>query len=200
MTAFLLIRHGETDAAGKLLMGWMPGWHLNPHGKQQAEKLAERLSHLPIRAVYTSPLERAIETAMPIAQKHALSPEPLTELGELRMGEWEGMSFAELEGREDWQRFNVYRSGSPCPGGEFMAETQTRMIRQLDSLRQRHTRETVAIVSHADPLRAVVAYVLGIPLDLMQRFEIGHASVSVVEMADWGSRVMCLNVAAEGTP
>jgi broad specificity phosphatase PhoE len=116
------------------------------------------------------------------------------------MGEWEGMSFAELEHRDDWKRFNAYRSGEPCPGGEFMAETQIRMIRQLDCLRRRHAEETVAIVSHADPLRAVVAYVMGIPLDLIHRFEIGHASVSVVQMADWGPRVLCLNLAAEATP
>src|SRR5437764_14516738 len=111
MTTFLLIRHGETDAVGKSLMGWMPGWHLNNRGKQQTEKLAERLARLPIRAVYTSPLERAVETAELIAVKHGLAPEPVQDLGEVHMGEWEGLSMRELERRQDWKMFNTLRSG-----------------------------------------------------------------------------------------
>jgi broad specificity phosphatase PhoE len=193
MTTFLLIRHGETDALGKSMMGWMPGWHLNANGKQQVASLTERLARLPIRAVYTSPLERAIETAEPIARRHGLTHHPMEELGEIRMGEWEGLSMAELQLREDWRKFNTYRSGTRSPGGELIIEVQTRMIRQLQCLEERHSAETVAVVSHADPLRSVVAYYLGIPLDLMLRFEIAPASVTVVEAGDWGPRILCLN-------
>src|SRR5437764_2130754 len=97
MTTFLLIRHGETDAVGKSLMGWRPGLHLNTRGKGQAEELAKTLCELPIRAVYTSPLERAIETAEPLARRHGLSPIPLPDLGEMHLGEWEGLSMTELD-------------------------------------------------------------------------------------------------------
>ncbi len=175
------------------MMGWMPGWRLNARGKQQVEALAEKLARLPIRAIYSSPLERAIETAAAVAQRHGLDPQPLDDLGELHFGEWEGLIMAELDRNEEWKRFNAYRSGVRCPGGELMIETQTRMIRQLDCLRKRHPDETVAVVSHGDPLRSVVAYYLGIPLDLLQRFEISTGSVSVVEAGEWGPRVLCLN-------
>src|SRR5689334_11122571 len=138
MTTILLIRHGETDANGKLLAGWTPGWHLNARGRQQAERLAELLAKAPLEAVYTSPLERAIETAEPIARSRGLAPLVLDDLGEMRVGEWEGKTFAELDGREEWQRFNRQRSSVRPPGGESMMETQLRMLGQLECLTGRH--------------------------------------------------------------
>src|SRR3954447_21629237 len=165
MTTFLLIRHGETDAVGKWIMGWRPGWHLNSTGRQQAETLAKILSRLPVRAVYTSPLERAIETAEPIAQRHGLSPVPLPDFGEMHLGKWEGLSMAELDQRQEFKRFNQYRSGTRAPGGELMLETQVRMVCRLDQLAAEHPDDTVAVVSHGDPLRAVIAHYLGLSLD-----------------------------------
>ena len=121
----------------------------------------------------------------------------MDDLGEIHVGEWQGLSMEELEQREDWRRFNTYRSGTRCPGGELMIETQTRMIRRLACLRDRYRDRTVAVISHGDPLRAVLACYLGIPLDLVLRFEISPASVSIVEDAEWGPRVMCLNDTGE---
>jgi probable phosphoglycerate mutase len=197
MTTFLLIRHGETDAVGKSIMGWKPGWHLNRKGNQQVEMLARKLQSLPIRAVYTSPLERAIETAEAIARPHGLAPLPVPEFGEMHLGDWEGLSMTVLDQREDFRRFNTYRSGVRAPGGELMLETQARMVSQLDHLTTQHPGETIAVVSHADPLRAVAAHYLGISLDHLLRFEISPASVSIVEAGEWGSRVLCLNTTAE---
>lgn len=193
MTTFLLIRHGETDAVGKSMMGWTPGWRLNSRGKAHVQRLAERLARLPIRAVYTSPLERARETAEAIARKHELDPIPVDEFGEIHIGEWEGLDIAELDRREEWKRFNTFRSGVRCPGGELMLETQTRVVRHLLSLCGKHGEEIVAVVSHGDPLRSAVAYFLGMPLDLILRLEISPGSVSVLEIGDWGSRVLRLN-------
>jgi probable phosphomutase (TIGR03848 family) len=193
MTTFLLIRHGETDAIGKSMMGWLPGWHLNQAGQRQVMKLGERLARLPIRALYTSPLERATETAEAVARSHGLEPQKVEDLGEIRMGEWEGLTMQELDGREDWKKFNTYRSGARCPGGETMAEVQVRMMRQLQCLETRHANQMVAVVSHGDPLRAAVSYYLGVPVDLMQRFEISPGSVTAVEAAEWGPRVLCVN-------
>jgi len=193
MTTFLLIRHGDTDAIGQTLAGWTPGWHLNARGKQQAERLAQRLAERPIRAVYTSPLERTVETAEPIARRHGLEAQLVEALGEIRLGEWEGRPFKELDPREDWRKFNAFRSGTRAPGGELMIETQTRMVQQITSLCERHPSDTVALVSHADPLRAVVAYFLGMPLDLVSRLEIGPASLTVLQVHGWGARVLSLN-------
>jgi probable phosphoglycerate mutase len=143
--------------------------------------------------VYTSPLERAVETAAEIARPHALEPQPVEEFGEFHAGEWQGMSIAELDRRDDWQRFNRFRAVTRAPGGELMIETQARMVRQLDRLRGRHHDEMVAVVSHADPLRAAAAYYLGISLDQVLRLEIHTASVSVLQLAEWGARILCLN-------
>lgn len=193
MTTLLLIRHGETDAVGQSIMGWLPGWHLNPAGRRQAALLAQRLACLPIQAVYSSPLERAMETAEPIASPRRLEVSPREDLGELRMGDWEGQAISELDTQEHWRRFNAYRSCVRAPGGELMIEAQTRMVRELDQLRARHPEGTIAIVSHGDPLRAALAHFLAIPLDLMLRFEISPASVSVVEASDWAPRILCVN-------
>jgi len=150
-----------------------------------------------IRAVYTSPLERAIETAEPIARRHGLEPQHVPEIGEIHLGEWQGLTMQELDKREDWRRFNTFRSGTRAPGGELMLETQTRMVRQLDRLCAKHPDEIVALVSHGDPLRSALAYFLGIPLDLVLRFEVSPASLSIVQIHDWGARVLCLNDTGE---
>ena len=116
MTTLLLIRHAQTDATGVSISGWQPGHHLNATGEAQAQKLAERLSALPIRSIHTSPLERAVETAKPIAALHKLELHRRNELGELRVGQWEGLTIGDLDQRDDWRRFNIFRSGARPPG------------------------------------------------------------------------------------
>jgi broad specificity phosphatase PhoE len=193
MTHILLIRHATTDAVGQLIAGWQPGWHLNATGKKQAELLAERLSPLPIKAVYTSPLERAVETATIIADRHFLQPQTVNDLGEVRFGEWEGLALSELDNFPEWKHFNSSRGTAGTPGGELMTERQARIVSQLDQLRQKHPGEVIAVVSHADPLRSAIVSYLGAPLESMLRFELSPASVSLVESAEWGARVLCLN-------
>jgi broad specificity phosphatase PhoE len=197
MTTFLLLRHGETDAVGKSIMGWAPGWHLNANGRRQVEALATRLARAQLRTVYTSPLERAVETAEAVARPHAIEPRRDEEFGEFRMGDWQGIEIAKLDEREDWRRFNTFRAGTRAPHGELMLETQTRMVRRLQALASEHAGETVAIVSHADPLRALIVYYLGMPLDLMFRLEISPASLSVLELSDWNARFLCINSTEE---
>src|SRR3981081_1971738 len=148
MTTFLLVRHGETDAIGKFLAGWKPGTHLNENGKEQVRRLAQRLSRFPIHAVYTSPLERTVETAEAIATPHELVPRIRETLGEFRFGEWEGMSLEALNSDPEWHRFNASRSAVRAPGGELMIETQTRMVSEIEDLRREHDGQTIAIVSH----------------------------------------------------
>jgi broad specificity phosphatase PhoE len=161
------------------------------------ERLALRLAHLPVRAVHTSPLERARETAQAIALPHGIAPEILEDLGEVRLGEWEGAAIAALESNEDWRRYNAFRSAVRAPGGELMIETQTRVVRVLTALKERYRDQLVAIVSHGDPLRCAIAHFLGIPLDLLLRFEISPASVSILEIGPWAPRVLCLNHTGE---
>jgi probable phosphomutase (TIGR03848 family) len=193
MTILLLIRHADTDAIGNVLAGWTMGWHLNERGKQQAARLAGKLASLPLAAVYTSPLERAIETAEAIAQIHGIDPRQVEDLGEVRVGEWEGKSFAELDTHPDWVAYNTMRGGVRPPGGELMIECQMRMVRQVERLTQEHPDDTIAIVSHGDPIRSLITYFLGIPIDLFQRFEISPGSLSIAQLTDAGPYVLCVN-------
>lgn len=193
MTTLLLIRHADTDAVGNTLAGWQAGWHLNPRGLKQAEGLTKNLAALPIRAIYSSPLERCRETAEALAKPHGLKLNPRTALGEMRMGTWEGRRFDELAHDEQWRRFNEFRSGTRAPNGESMLETQARMVSELECIAQSHDGELAAVVSHADPLRSALAHYLGMPLDSMQRFELVPASVSVVLVSAGPPVVRCLN-------
>jgi broad specificity phosphatase PhoE len=198
MTTFLLIRHGETDAIGREIMGWRPGWHLNANGREQARRLAERLARRPIQAIYTSPLERAVETAAILAAPHAMEPQPDPDFGEVRFGQWEGCKIGELERMEAFRRYNQFRAGVRPPGGEMLVEVQTRVVRKLEALAPAYRDGTVAIVSHGDALRSTLALYLGISLDMIPHFEISPASLSVLELAESGARVLSMNVTEPG--
>jgi broad specificity phosphatase PhoE len=193
MTTLLLVRHGETDAVKGSLTGWKAGFHLNNTGREQARRLAQCLSELKVNAIYTSPLERAVETATIIGEPHGLSPTVREQLGDLRFGEWEERTFEELRRDPRWERFNSKRSLIRAPGGELMIEVQARMVDEVETLRERHVNETVAVVSHLDPLRSLIAHYLGIPLDFLLRFELNVGSVSVVRHFEEQPHVICLN-------
>jgi broad specificity phosphatase PhoE len=193
MSRFLLIRHGANDTIGKKFAGRMPGVSLNDEGRTQANDLANRLSALPIKAIYSSPLERAIATVKPLAEKLNLDIETLDEFTELDMGEWTGREFDEIRACSHFRTFNEFRSCTRVPDGELMLEVQSRMVAGLLRLRAKHERETVAIVSHADAIKAVICYFAGTPLDLYHRFEISPVSVSVLELGTHEAKLVLLN-------
>jgi probable phosphomutase (TIGR03848 family) len=193
VTRFLLVRHATNPTVGKLLAGRSPGVHLDSTGLQQAQALAQRLRELPLAAVYASPLERARQTAAPIAQAHGLDVRILEGLHEFDFGSWTGKRFDELSLEPAWKDFNEFRSATRVPGGEVILEVLSRMVASLEPMRREHPNGVVALVSHGDPLRALLTYFLGMPLDLIQRIELAPASVSILDLADYGARVLCLN-------
>lgn len=193
MTRFLLIRHATIEANGRRLAGRLPGMHLDGRGRKQAVALAERLSRLPITAIYSSPLERALETAEPIARLLGRKVAVREELLEIDFGQWTGTPFGELDRLPEFQRFNAFRSCSPVQGGEFMLQAQLRMVLALDVLRRAHADECVAVVSHGDLIRAAIAYYAGVPLDLFQRLEVSPASISTIDIDDSAVRLVSIN-------
>jgi probable phosphomutase (TIGR03848 family) len=193
MATFYLIRHATNDFVGKALAGWLPGVHLNDEGRAQARRLAQALAPVEFSAIYSSPLERAQETAEPLAQTTGLRVETSHALGEIATGEWTGKTFAQLESDPRWRAFNQYRNGARVPGGETMLEAQARMVAEILRLREAHPAAKIAIVSHADPIRAALVYFLGMPLDLYQRIEILPASFSVVALEEYGPVVLGMN-------
>jgi probable phosphoglycerate mutase len=193
MTRFLLIRHAVTDSVGKSLTGRMPGVPLNDEGKRQAQVLAQRLAMLPIAAIYSSPVERAFQTAEVVAKVLQVSTLPNNDFLELDFGQWTGASFDALSSEVSFQRFNSFRSNSRVPGGESMLEAQLRFVRGMQVLCEKHKGQTVAVVSHSDMIKAAVAFYAGIPLDLFQRIEISPASVSIIEVYEETARIVVVN-------
>jgi probable phosphomutase (TIGR03848 family) len=193
MAVFLLIRHGITDAVGRILAGRMPGVHLNVEGRAQAEQLGQRLSDVPVDFLYSSPLERAKETAAPIASAAGLKVQVCEEITEIDFGEWSGKRIDDLLDLPTWRQFNTFRSGTRIPGGESMSEVQVRMVSQIEKMRRESPDALIALVSHADPIKAAIAYYAGISLDLLLRIEVGPASVSALSINDYGPQILCVN-------
>lgn len=193
MTLLLLIRHGMNDWVHGRLAGWTPGVHLNDQGRQQAQDLAERLAELPIAAVYTSPLERAIETAQPLAAARGLPLRVIENIGEVRYGQWTGGELKELSKHELWPGVQHYPSGTRFPGGETLGEVQMRAVAALDALREQHPKEIIAAVAHADLLKLVIAYYVGMHIDLFQRLVIDPASVTAISFSSMGPRMVAYN-------
>src|SRR5438477_5767065 len=128
MTTFYLIRHASNDyLTDKKIAGWLAGVHLNEKGRKEAEQMAVKLAGEPIRAMYSSPLERATETAEPLARKLGLKIQPLEELGEIKFGDWTDKSLKELDQDPRWAHWNSFRSGTQAPKGDLMIEAQTRI-------------------------------------------------------------------------
>ena len=193
MTAIVLVRHGAHDRLGRYLDGRRPGVQLSDTGRAQALRLGERLARETIAAVYSSPLERARETAAPIALALGCAVRVEAALEELDFGAWSGMTFEALRPDEAWQRWNSARSIAPTPAGDTMRAAQTRLLDFIDATRATAQDETVVCVSHADPIKAALAFYLGVSLDDLQRFEIAPASASRIEIQPWGARVVSLN-------
>ena len=180
MTTFFLIRHGSHDLLGKVLAGRASGVHLNSTGRSEAERLPTRLGHPTVTAVYSSPLERARETAAPLAAQLGNEIRASDGVQEVDFGSWTGKSFAELADDEAWRNWNARRSIAATPGGETMAAAQQRVVTELERLAALHHGEHVAIVSHGDLIKAALMHYLGISLDLILRLEISPASVSTI--------------------
>ena len=193
-TLVLLVRHGTTPTTGKILPGRARGLHLAESGKEQARRAAERIAELgAIAAIYSSPLERARETAAPIAG--ALRKPVRIERGllECDFGDWTGQSLRRLMKKPEWTTVQRAPSMFRFPDGESFVEMQTRMADAVDRIRRRHAGKTVVCVSHADPIKALVAHATGTPLDLFQRIVISTCSVTAIMYTDTSPIVLTVN-------
>ena len=176
----LLIRHALTSHVGHKLSGWSSGVHLSDEGRAQAARLTERLHDVQIDAIYSSPLDRAVETAQPIAKDHKLRVRQREEIGEVKYGELEGKSLRTLAKGKLWARLQTWPSDVRFPGGESLRETQARAVAAIERLRAEHPKQNVAVVSHGDWIRLSVAHYLGVHIDLYRRINVDPASVSAL--------------------
>ena len=201
VTTFLLIRHALCEPVGKSIAGRTPGVHLNEAGRAQARALGVRLSGMPVVAVRSSPLERAVETAAPLASALGLAVVADDGLNEVDFGHWTGRTLAELDRLPGWRDFNERRSSTRIPGGESMAEVVSRSLATLEQMRRTPelTGRMVAVVSHGDVLRSLVAHCIGMDPNAIHRIEIAPASVSILSSEDENWRLLLLN-STDGWP
>ena len=196
-----LIRHGTNDLQEQgILAGWTPGIHLNHKGQAEAQALAQRLTPAKIEAVYSSPLERALETAEIVAGPHELQVVVREGLGEVRFGRWDGQPVERLRRRRLWRAGQIAPSTMRFPGGESPREMQARVVAELENLRSRHPQQIIAVVSHADVIKAAVAFYIGLPLDLFHRLVVRPASLTVLELGGPVARLLCLNDTGHTSP
>jgi len=195
MPLLLLIRHGENEyvSTGKLA-GRLPGIHLNEHGRHQAAELARALADIPLKAIYSSPLERAVETAEPIASGRKLEIQLRPELADSDIGKWQGRSLKSLRRLKKWKVVQQAPSRFAFPEGESFLQTQTRIASCLDEIAASHKpKDIVAVVFHADPIKLAVAHYLGMPLDHFQRLGCDTGSVTVLHVNETGAYLVKLN-------
>jgi probable phosphomutase (TIGR03848 family) len=189
----LLIRHGLTAHVGSKLSGWASGVHLSDEGRAQADRLATRLHDVQIDVVYSSPLDRATETAQPIARDHKVRVRQREEIGEVMYGALEGRSLKTLAKGKLWSRLRAWPSDVRFPDGESLRETQARALSAIERIRAEHPKEVVAVVSHGDWIRLSVAHYLGVHIDLYRRINIDPASVSAIHFFEYGPIIQRVN-------
>jgi probable phosphoglycerate mutase len=171
----------------------MPDVPLNQDGRAQAAALAGHFAGRGITAVIASPMQRARETAAPIAAALGLKLLVEPRFDELDVGAWTGATFQDLHTDREWQAFNRFRSFAPVPGGETMLAVQARAVAAIGALRETHPDGEVVVVSHSDVVKSLLAYFLGVPLDLFRRLEITPASRSKLILYDDDARIDGIN-------
>ena len=182
-TTVHLVRHASHALLPHTLAGRMDGVALSDKGMAEAVQLADSFAW-PIAAVISSPMQRALETAAPIAASLGLAVQTDPGFNEIDFGTWTGQLLADLEPDPAWHAWNRLRALASTPGGETMHQAQSRALHALDHLRNTHADQAIVIVSHADIVKALLAPALGLPLDRLYRLTIAPASISTLILHD----------------
>lgn len=193
----LLVRHALTEQTGKRLTGWRPGIHLSAEGREQVAALTQRLGPVNVAAVYSSPLDRALETAKPIAAAKGLRVRVREELGEVHYGHWEGKPLRALAKTKLWRQVRSRPSQARFPGGDSLRDTQVRVVDAVERIVEENSKGVVVAVTHGDPIRLLAAHYAGVHLDLYQRLVVAPASLSAFWLGDGGPFVLKLNDTAD---
>ena len=197
MVRILLVRHAPTPETGTRLTGRLPGVSLGEEGEAAARATAEILTDLDVEAVYSSPIDRTIETARIIARPHGLAPIVDPGLTEIDFGSWTGETLESLRRTDLWKIVQRAPSRMRFPDGESFREARARAVESVERIAQ-HQAEGVAVaVSHSDVIKLVLSHYLGQPLDLFQRLRIATASISELRLGKGGSAsVVSVNAAS----
>lgn len=194
MALLLLIRHAVTDMTGKRLYGRSEGISLSRTGREQAVALARRVAEVPLDALYSSPLDRCMETARTISEACGVLVTPLEGVLEIDYGRWTGRPFTSLRRTRLWREFHGANPSAPrFPGGETLAEAQTRAVEAVEDVAERHPKGTIGVVTHGDVVALVLAHYAGIHVDLFQRLEVAPASVTAIALGSGAPKIRRVN-------
>jgi probable phosphomutase (TIGR03848 family) len=196
MTTLFLIRHAENSYIEQgRLAGWLPGIHLNSSGLAQAEALVEVLRPVRLRAIFSSPLERSMETAQPLAEAKRLEVQAFEPLLEVDFGRWAGQSLRMLRRRKLWHLVQSAPGRMRFPEGESFVEAQGRAVRAIEALTEKYRgrRSAIACFTHSDIIKLIVCHYIGMPIDCFQRLAVDPASISVLQLHPAGVRLLALN-------
>jgi probable phosphomutase (TIGR03848 family) len=183
MTVLFLVRHGENDFVGKRLAGRLPGVHLNEKGRQQAKAIERMLGDRVFKALYSSPLERAVETAEPLAKVLGLPIILHPALQEVDYGQWQGEKISHLRRLKKWEMMEQSPSRMRFPDGESLVEAQQRVVAGIDQIAACHKdNDEVLCFSHCDSIRLALIYHLGMELDLLHRVTVSTASINILRL------------------
>lgn len=193
-----LVRHALTPITGIQLTGRMPGFNLSDKGREQAMATGIRLAEVPLKAIYSSPMERCQQTAEAIAAHHPkLTMHTEEQMSEVDYGDWQGKTLKSLYGTKGWQKLRARPADFRFPSGETIREAQTRGVAALEALRVKHKDKPVVVCSHADMIKLAVAAYLGLGIDLYDRINIAPASITTIHLSDSTPRI--LNLGDAGT-
>jgi probable phosphoglycerate mutase len=185
MPTIILVRHGDNDVYRTRMAGRLPGVHLNEHGYQQARLVADALAQTTLSAIYSSPLERAMETATPIAEARGLNVQICPALIEVDFGDWQGKTFKQLHRTKLWKQMRETPSGFYFPAGESLDEAQQRVCGEIERIcSNAGAEDVIACVSHGDPIRLAVLHYMGMPLDCIHRLSLDTAALTVLTWKD----------------
>ncbi len=192
-TRLVLVRHAVTHHTGGKLSGRMPGIDLTDIGREQAANAGERLAALAINTIYSSPIERTMQTAEIIAAHHQLPVLPHDGVIEAEYGDWTDCELKDLAKTDEWKVVQAAPSRARFPGGESLMEMQSRMVAALNDIVAVHPGETTLVVSHADPIKSAIAHFTGVHLDLFQRIHVSPASVTAFQFHPYGVTMLKCN-------
>jgi len=188
MATIYILRHAESTAnKDGILAGRIPGISLSKTGRAQSRLISKNLTKYELGPIYSSPLERCLETIEPFAQSQQKRIRKAPEFIEMDYGQWSGRKLSTLRREKLWRRIQQEPSRVRFPSGESFEEMQKRVRKGLDGLSRRHKTSKVLLVSHGDPIKVMIALTLGLDIDQFQKIVVDPGSLTVI---DWPSKTL----------
>lgn len=190
LVILFLVRHGLTPVTGTKLIGRLPGFSLSEEGRAQAQAAGRRLADAPLKAIYSSPLERCMETAGAIADHHKVGVQALDAIAEIDYGDWQGRTLKSLYGIKGWKQLRARPADFRFPNGETIREAQARGMKAVEALLLKHKGKAIVVCSHSDMVKLIVAGYLGMGVELYDRIDIAPASITTLHLGDGAPRLL----------